>query len=205
MDRCYDFPSTNSPLFVCVTFATTFARKLVTTVETVGDITAGYEVLNLNTDTVEYTNSIQGGLTADTASSLLASLFTTMPNTTFSQNNGVVALTKCASRRAGYACGWWLFFLGVFSKVCWYHYIYPGLCNWWNDDLPLCKCACFWHNLDEIAWIAQSPCQIHHGVVARHWSWCDSVALCLSRYACQRLYGKLLEVRRLQRNNEGDS
>ena len=40
-----------------------------------------------------------------------------MPNTTFSQNNGVIALTKCASRRAGYACGIWLIFLGVFAKV----------------------------------------------------------------------------------------
>jgi NCS2 family nucleobase:cation symporter-2 len=26
-------------------------------------------------------------------------------------------LTKCASRRAGIACGCWLIFLGVFSKV----------------------------------------------------------------------------------------
>ena len=40
-----------------------------------------------------------------------------MPNTTFSQNNGVIALTKCASRRAGYACGIWLILLGVFGKV----------------------------------------------------------------------------------------
>mmetsp|Transcript_310 Transcript_310/g.699 ORF Transcript_310/g.699 Transcript_310/m.699 type:complete len:200 (-) Transcript_310:155-754(-) len=39
-----------------------------------------------------------------------------MPNTTFSQNNGVIALTKCASKRAGYACGVWLIFLGVFGK-----------------------------------------------------------------------------------------
>lgn len=94
-----------------------FFPQLVTTVETVGDITAGYEVSNLSTETEEYTNSIQGGLTADAVSSILAGLFTTMPNTTFSQNNGVIALTKCASRRAGYACGCWLFFLGVFSKV----------------------------------------------------------------------------------------
>jgi xanthine/uracil permease len=28
-----------------------------------------------------------------------------------------IALTKCASRRAGFACGAWLIFLGVFSKV----------------------------------------------------------------------------------------
>ena len=70
---------------------------LVTTVETVGDLTAVYEVSELATDTQDYQESIQGGLTADAFSSILASLFTTLPNTTFSQNNGVIALTKCAS------------------------------------------------------------------------------------------------------------
>jgi xanthine/uracil permease len=39
-----------------------------------------------------------------------------MPNTTFSQNNGVIAMTKCASRRAGFFCAGWMFFLGVFGK-----------------------------------------------------------------------------------------
>ena len=70
---------------------------LVTTVETVGDLTAVYEVSELDTDTQEYQESIQGGLTADSISSILGSLMTTLPNTTFSQNNGVIALTKCAS------------------------------------------------------------------------------------------------------------
>jgi uric acid-xanthine permease len=42
---------------------------------------------------------------------------TGMPNTTFSQNNGVISLTKCASRRAGFAAGVWLILLGIFGKV----------------------------------------------------------------------------------------
>ncbi|CAB9506722.1 Putative purine permease C1399.01c [Seminavis robusta] len=90
---------------------------LVTTVETIGDLTAVYEVSELDTEGEEYQESIQGGLTADAIGSILASLFTTLPNTTFSQNNGVIALTKCASRRAGLACGMWLVFMGVFSKI----------------------------------------------------------------------------------------
>lgn len=90
---------------------------LVTTVETVGDISAVYEVSDLDTTSLEYRESLQGGLTSDSICSILSCLFTSMPNTTFSQNNGVIALTKCASRRAGYACGAWLIFLGVFSKV----------------------------------------------------------------------------------------
>ena len=68
------------------------------------------------TDGEEYETSIQGGLLSDGVNSFLSSLFTSMPNTTFSQNNGVIALTKCASRRAGYACGGWLIFLGIFAK-----------------------------------------------------------------------------------------
>ena len=71
----------------------------------------------METETEEFDTSIQGGLTADGINSILAGLFTSMPNTTFSQNNGVIALTKCASRRAGYACGAWLILLGMFGKV----------------------------------------------------------------------------------------
>jgi xanthine/uracil permease len=38
---------------------------------------------------------IQGGLLGDGLSSLFAALATTLPNTTFSQNNGVISLTRC--------------------------------------------------------------------------------------------------------------
>ena len=53
---------------------------------------------------------------SDAICSMLASLFTSMPNTTFSQNNGVIAMTKCASRRAGLATGFWLILMGVLAK-----------------------------------------------------------------------------------------
>ena len=43
---------------------------------------------------------VQGGLLADGVNSLLAGLMTTSPNTTFSQNNGVIVITGCASRAA---------------------------------------------------------------------------------------------------------
>jgi xanthine/uracil permease len=61
---------------------------LVTTVETIGDISAVYEVSKLDTNTQEYRESLQGGLTSDCICSLLSNLMTSMPNTTFSQNNG---------------------------------------------------------------------------------------------------------------------
>jgi uric acid-xanthine permease len=86
---------------------------MVTTVESIGDFTAVYEVSELDSGTQEYHETIQGGILADAFASILAGLFTSLPNTTFSQNNGVIAMTKCASRRAGYACGCWL----IFGKI----------------------------------------------------------------------------------------
>jgi uric acid-xanthine permease len=35
---------------------------------------------------------------------------------TFAQNNGVISLTRCANRKAGYCCCFFLFIMGVFSK-----------------------------------------------------------------------------------------
>ena len=49
--------------------------------------------------------------------SFFAALSGTLPNTTFAQNNGVLALTRCASRNAGFACGFWLILCGVIAKV----------------------------------------------------------------------------------------
>lgn len=66
---------------------------------------------------MDYSSRIQGALLSDAFCSTLAGLMTGMPNTTFSQNNGVIALTKCASRRAGIATGVVLILIGVFSKI----------------------------------------------------------------------------------------
>mmetsp|Transcript_26382 Transcript_26382/g.43370 ORF Transcript_26382/g.43370 Transcript_26382/m.43370 type:complete len:462 (-) Transcript_26382:231-1616(-) len=89
---------------------------LVTTVETVGDISATFEASQLSTEGEFYETSVQGGLTSDGFCSILSGLMTSMPNTTFSQNNGVISLTKCASRRAGYGAAFWMIMLGVFGK-----------------------------------------------------------------------------------------
>lgn len=34
----------------------------------------------------------------------------------FAQNNGVIALTRCANRKAGYAACFWLLIMGIFAK-----------------------------------------------------------------------------------------
>jgi xanthine/uracil permease len=65
---------------------------MVTTVETAGDITAVYDASYLETRSERYTESLQGGLMSDGVCSILAAFFTSLPNTTLSQNNGVVAM-----------------------------------------------------------------------------------------------------------------
>eukprot|EP00793_Prasinoderma_coloniale_P007046 PRCOL_00006898-RA len=96
------------PLLICF---------VVTTVESIGDIRATYESSSLELDTENYGKSIQGGLLSDGICSFFSAIATSMPNTTFSQNNGVIALTKCASRHAGIACGGWLIFMGIIAKI----------------------------------------------------------------------------------------
>eukprot|EP00963_Diacronema_lutheri_P000958 scaffold64_cov338-Pavlova_lutheri.AAC.16 len=86
---------------------------IVTTVESIGDISATMEASQMD---IEH-ERIQGGLLADGIYSSISCLAMSMPNTTFSQNNGVISLTRCASRYAGIACGCWLFIMGVFGYI----------------------------------------------------------------------------------------
>merc|ERR1719421_794032 len=86
----------------------------VSTAESIGDITAVAGASKVPTDGEEISTRIQGGLLADGVNSFLAAIFLTPPNTTFSQNTGVVSMTNCASRAAGFACCGWLIFAGIF-------------------------------------------------------------------------------------------
>ncbi|EKX39438.1 hypothetical protein GUITHDRAFT_76385 [Guillardia theta CCMP2712] len=90
---------------------------IITTVETIGDITASAEASKLATVGDDFDSRIQGGVLADGFCAMMACLFTTPPNTTFAQNNGVIALTRCANRRAGYCCCFFLILFGIIAKV----------------------------------------------------------------------------------------
>ncbi|KAM3562364.1 hypothetical protein MY1884_001863 [Beauveria asiatica] len=85
--------------------------------EAIGDITATCDVSKLEVDGPVYESRIQGGVLADGCNGLLACLMTMTPMSTFAQNNGVIALTRCANRRAGYACCFFLVVMGVFAKL----------------------------------------------------------------------------------------
>lgn len=68
---------------------------LATTVETIGDNT-GIAVGGLGRDITD--NELQGAVHADGFGSVVATLFGVMPNTSFSQNVGLIAMTKIVNR-----------------------------------------------------------------------------------------------------------
>ncbi|KAG7342927.1 uracil-xanthine permease [Nitzschia inconspicua] len=90
---------------------------VVTAMETMGDVTATEHASRLRPSGAKHAKRIQGGLLGDAISTFFAALGTTPPNTTLSQNNSVVALTRCASTSAGYSCGFWLLCFGVIAKI----------------------------------------------------------------------------------------
>ncbi|KJU71233.1 uracil-xanthine permease family protein [Clostridium baratii] len=84
----------------------------VTTIETVGCLASICEVSK-----VEVNDKIVGrGVLADGAGSMIAGVLGAFPNTTFSQNVGLIPLTKNASRSVAIMAGVLLIGLGFFPK-----------------------------------------------------------------------------------------
>jgi xanthine permease XanP len=90
---------------------------VITMIETVGDLTATSSVSGEPIEGDVYLRRIQGGVLGDGVNSLLAAVFNTFPNTTFSQNNGVIQLTGVASRHVGIYISAFLVLLGLFPIV----------------------------------------------------------------------------------------
>ncbi|WP_335949168.1 nucleobase:cation symporter-2 family protein [Salipiger bermudensis] len=90
---------------------------LVTAIETSGDLTANSVIAGQPVKGPVYLRRIKGGILADGVNSALAALFNTFPNTTFSQNNGVIQMTGVASRHVGMYIGGILVLLGFFPFV----------------------------------------------------------------------------------------
>ncbi|KAE9363492.1 Xanthine/uracil permease [Stipitochalara longipes BDJ] len=92
------------------------AVYLILMMEAIGDITATCDVSRLQVEGKLFDSRIQGGILADGFNGMLAGLCTITPMSTFAQNNGVIALTRCANRKAGYAACFFLIVMGLFSK-----------------------------------------------------------------------------------------
>jgi xanthine permease XanP len=90
---------------------------LITAIESTGDLTANSMISREPVKGPLYLSRIRGGVLGDGINSALAAVFNTFPNTTFSQNNGVIQLTGVASRYIGYYVGGILLLLGLFPII----------------------------------------------------------------------------------------
>ncbi|PZU98805.1 MAG: xanthine permease XanP [Pseudanabaena sp.] len=75
---------------------------VLTAIETVGDLTATSAVSGEPVSGGVYMRRIKGGVLGDGINSLIAAVLNTFPNTTFSQNNGVIQMTGVGSRYVGF-------------------------------------------------------------------------------------------------------
>ena len=90
---------------------------LITTVESIGDLTATSMVSGEPIEGDLYVKRISGGVFGDGVNSAIAAVFNSFPNTTFSQNNGVIQMTGVASRTVGYWISGLLVVFGVFPII----------------------------------------------------------------------------------------
>ncbi len=88
--------------------------SIVTTIETIGDISA----TTMGGAKREATDKeISGGIMADGVGTAFGAIFNAMPNTSYSQNAGLVAFTGVVSRHVGTIAGIVLVLMGLFPKL----------------------------------------------------------------------------------------
>ena len=87
---------------------------IVTTIETIGDISAT-TMGGANREATD--KELSGGIMADGLGTAFGSIFNAMPNTSYSQNAGLVAFTGVISRHVGTIAGVILIALGLFPKL----------------------------------------------------------------------------------------
>jgi len=90
---------------------------IITTIESSGDLTATSMISRQPITGPVYTNRIKNGVLGDGVNSMIAAIFNTFPNTTFSQNNGVIQLTGMASRYVAFWAAGILVVLGLFPVI----------------------------------------------------------------------------------------
>ena len=90
---------------------------LISSVETAGDITANCSICDQPVRGSAYLDRVRRGVLADGVNSLISATINSFPNTTFSQNNGVIQLTGIASRHVGLYVSCMLIALGLLQGL----------------------------------------------------------------------------------------
>lgn len=90
---------------------------LITAIESIGDLTATSAISGEPIAGALYFKRLKRGVLGDGVNSLIAACLNTFPNTTFSQNNGVIQLTGVGSRYVGFFIAAIFVILGFFPVV----------------------------------------------------------------------------------------
>ena len=90
---------------------------VITAIETIGDLTATSAISGEPIEGAKYFKRIKGGVLGDGINSIIAACLNTFPNTSFSQNNGVIQLTGVGSRYVGYFISAFFVILGLFPII----------------------------------------------------------------------------------------
>lgn len=98
-------------------FAPFILLYILTAIETVGDLTATSAVSGEPVKGALYVRRIKGGVLGDGINSMIAAVLNTFPNTTFSQNNGVIQMTGVGSRYVGFFVAGIFVILGLLPIV----------------------------------------------------------------------------------------
>ncbi|KAF1925360.1 purine permease [Didymella exigua CBS 183.55] len=80
------------------------------------DLLATAELSAVDIEGADFSSRIQGGILCDGLGSFFSALATGPPMVSQAGNNGVIVLTGCASRRAGWAASGFLILMGVIAK-----------------------------------------------------------------------------------------
>ncbi|CAE7202713.1 purine permease [Pyrenophora teres f. teres] len=80
------------------------------------DILATAELSNVDIEGTEFISRIQGGILCDGIGNFFSALATGPPMVSQAGNDGVIVLTGCASRRAGWAASGFLVLMGIIAK-----------------------------------------------------------------------------------------
>ena len=114
-------------------FSFNFAHFLVVAIiymlrvlEAVGDLTATALVSGQKIQGQEFQSRLKGGVMADGLVSVAASAMSSLPLTTFAQNNGVIQMTGVASRHVGKIIAVILVILGLFPGIGWFFTTIPA-------------------------------------------------------------------------------
>ncbi|MCQ2507343.1 MAG: NCS2 family nucleobase:cation symporter [Dorea sp.] len=102
------------PVFALQAIIPMCIMYIVTAIETVGDISACIDG-GMNREATD--KELSGGVICDGVGSSLAALFGVLPNTSFTQNVGLVTITKVVNRTAIATGGIFLIICGLFPKI----------------------------------------------------------------------------------------